>query len=54
MALYLQQLGEKLHSWSAVQEAVNAMGWVHQLSGLEPVTQSSFVQAIVAGLKKFR
>ena len=52
LALYLQHLGEKLHSWSAVQEAVNAIGWIHQLSGLEPVTQSPFVQATVAGLKR--
>lgn len=51
-ALYLQHLSEKLQSWSAVQEAVNAVSWVHQLSGLEPVTQSAFVQATVAGLKR--
>ena len=52
LALYLQHLGEKLHSSSAVQEAVNAIGWVHQLSGLDPVTQSPFVQATLAGLKR--
>ena len=51
-ALYLQHLGEKLHSSLAVQEAVNVIGWVHQLSGLDPVTQSPFVQATLAGLKR--
>ena len=49
--LYLQHLGETLHSWSVVQEAVNVVSWVHQLSGLETVAQSPFVQATVAGLK---
>ena len=51
--LYLQHLSEKLHSWSAAQEAVNAIGWVHQWSGLDRVTQSPSVQATVAGLKGF-
>ena len=52
LALYLQHLSEKLHSWSAVQEAVNAVSWVHQLSGRDPVAQSPFVQATLAGLKR--
>lgn len=51
-ALYLQHLGEKAQSWSAVQEAVNAVSWVHQLSGFEPIAQSPFIQATVAGLKR--
>ena len=50
--MYLQHLGEKKHPWSAVQEVVNVIGWVHQLSGLEPVTQLSFIQATVEGLKR--
>lgn len=51
-ALYLQHLGEKLKSWSAVQEAVNAISWVNQLSGISPIAQSPFVQATLAGLKR--
>ena len=52
LALYLQHLGETVHSWSAVQEAANAISWVHQMSGLEPVAQSPFVRATMAGLKR--
>lgn len=51
-ALYLQHLGETVHSWSVVQEAVNAIGWVHQLLGLEPIMQLPFVRATMAGLKR--
>ena len=51
-ALYLQHLGEERQSWSAVQEAVNAVSWVHQLSGFEPIARSPFVQATVDGLKR--
>ena len=51
-ALYLQHLGDTLQSWSAVQDAVNAVSWVHQLAGFEPVAQSPFVQATVDGLKR--
>ena len=52
LAPYFQHLGEKLHSSSAVQEAVNMIGWIYQWSGLDPVTQSPLVQAILAGLKR--
>ena len=52
LALYLQHLGETVCSWSAVQEAVSAIGWVHQISGLEPVAHSPFVCATMAGLKR--
>ena len=51
-ALYLQHLSESTHSLSAIQEAVNAIGWVNQLSGREPVAQSPLVRAMVAGLKR--
>ncbi len=34
--LYVQHVGETVKSKSAVQEAVNAIGWVHQLLGLPP------------------
>lgn len=50
--LYLQCLGQKSHSWSTVQEAVNAMCWIHHLSGLEPIAQSPLVQATVASLQR--
>ena len=49
LALYLQHLSQLSHSWSAVQEAVNGIEWVNHVSGLEPIAQSTFVWAIVAG-----
>ena len=52
LALYLKHLGESTQSLSAVQEAVNAMGWVNQLSGQEHIAQFPLVRATVAGLKR--
>ena len=51
-ALYLQHLGETVKSKSAVEEAVNAVSWVHQLSGLPAVTESPFVRATLSGLQR--
>ena len=51
-ALYLQHLSESTQSLSAVQEAANAIGWVNQLSGREPIAQSPLVQATLAGVKR--
>ena len=45
LPLYLQHLGESVKSKSAVEEAVNAIGWVHQVSGLPPIAESPFVRA---------
>ena len=50
-ALYLQHLGEAVQSKSAVEEAVNAIGWVHQLAGHPPIAASPFVRATLAGLQ---
>ena len=44
-ALYLQHLGETTQSKSSVEEAVNAVGWVHQISGLPSISASPFVRA---------
>lgn len=51
-ALYLQHLGVTARSKSAVEEAVNAIGWVHQLAGQPPITTSPFVRATLAGLQR--
>ena len=51
-ALYLQHLGETVQSKSAVEEAVNAIGWVHQLSGRPSLTESPFVCATLSGLQR--
>ena len=51
-ALYLQHLGGTVKSKSAIEEAVNAIGWVHQLSGHPHITESPFVRATLAGLQR--
>ena len=51
-ALYLQHLGEAVQSKAAVEEAVNAIGWVHQLAGHPPIVASPFVRATLAGLQR--
>ena len=50
--LYLQYLGEETHSKSAVEEACNAVAWVHTTAGLTPVTAHPFVKATLEGLQR--
>ena len=40
-ALYLQHVGDTTGSKSAVEEAVNAVSWVHHLAGYPSVLDSS-------------
>ena len=51
-ALYLQDLAETTESRAAVEAAANAVSWVHQLAGLEAITASPFVRAVLAGLQR--
>ena len=51
-ALYLQHLGDTTKSKAAIEEAVNAVGWLHKLSGLPPINESPFVEAVRAGLQR--
>ena len=51
-AIYLQHLGEVSSSKSAVQEVVNAISWVLQISGLSPISESPFVWATLSGLQR--
>ena len=51
-ALYLQHLGESSGSVVAVQAALNAVCWIHQLAGFPPPSSSGFVRATVAGLQR--
>ena len=51
-ALYLQHLGESVQSRAAVEEAVNAVGWVHQLGGQQPIAASPFVRAALEGFQR--
>ena len=51
IALYLQSLGEKSQSKSAVEEACNAVVWVHSTAGLPTPTTSPFVKAMLEGMQ---
>ena len=52
VALYLQHLKETKYSKSAVEEAVNALGWVHTMVGKPSPASSPFVQTVVEGMKR--
>ena len=51
-ALYLQHLGNTMKSKAAVEEAINAISWVHGLFGLPPVAKSPFVEAFLSRFAK--
>lgn len=51
-ALYLQHVSLTTQSKSAVEEAVNAVGWVNRLSGEPPIGASPFIQMTLAGLQR--
>lgn len=50
--LYLQDLGEKSSSSSAVLEAINAVSWVQRLAGVETVGRNQLVRAVSDGFKR--
>ena len=50
--LYLQHLGESSESKSAVEEAMNAVSWVQQLAGHQPVSAGSIARMTLAGLQR--
>ena len=52
VALYLQHLKEIKYSRSAVEEAVNALGWVHTMAGKPSPASIPFVQSVVEGMKR--
>ena len=51
-ALYLQHVGDSTASKSAVEEAVNSIGWVQQLAGFLPVAESPFVRMVLDGMQR--
>ena len=51
-ALYLQHLSESVQSKAAVEEAVHALSWLHEVAGLEPVSSVPIVQATLSGLRR--
>jgi len=50
--LYLQYLGKETHSKSAIEEACNAIAWVHTTAGLVSTTAHPFVKATLEGLRR--
>ena len=45
-AIYLQHLTETTLSKLAVETAINAVSWVHQLAGRKPIANSPFVHTV--------
>ena len=52
LALYLQHLAEQSKSKAAVEEACNALSWIHSSAGLTPPLADPFVKATMEGLQR--
>lgn len=52
LSLYLQSVADSAKSKSAVEEAVNAISWAHQMAGVPSPTESTFVKSAVQGLQR--
>ena len=51
LALYLEHLARLTESKAAVEEAANAIAWVHEIAGLPSPTSHAAVQAIMEGVR---
>ena len=51
-ALYLQHLSEESNSKASVEEACNAVSWVHTTAGLSSLSCDPFVKATLEGLQR--
>ena len=52
VVLYLQHIGDTVGSKAAVEEACNALAWVHSAAGLAPPMASPIVRATLEGLQR--
>ena len=52
LALYLQHVGETTQSKAAVEEAVHAASWMHELAGLPSIGSAPIVLATLSGLRR--
>ena len=52
LALYLQHIGDTVGSKASVEEAGNALTWVHTTAGLSSPLASPFVKATLEGLRR--
>lgn len=48
--LYLQHVGDSTQSSASVKEAVNALAWLHQLAGSQPLSSHPLVASTLAAL----
>ena len=51
-ALYIQHVADSTKSRAAVEVAVNAISWAHQMAGLQPISSSPFLRSVLAGLQR--
>jgi len=52
LVLYMQSLAELTRSKSAVEEACNAVAWVHAMANCHSPTKSHFVKTVLQGLQR--
>ena len=52
LVLYLQSLAESSSSKSAIEEAYNAISWVHAMASCDSPTESQFVRTVIQGLQR--
>ena len=52
LVLYLQSLAESSSSKSAIEEAYNAISWVHAMASCDSPTESQFVRTVMQGLQR--
>jgi len=50
-ALYLQHVADTVGSKSAIEKALNAVSWVHQLAGYHPLSESLVLHVVLEGLQ---
>ena len=52
LVLYMQSLAESSSSKSAIEEAYNAISWVHAMANYDSPTESQFVRTVMQGLQR--
>ena len=54
LMLYMQSVGERTRSKSAVEEAYNALAWAHRIGDQQSPTESAAVKFTLQGLQRQR
>ena len=50
--LYMQSVGERTKSKSAVEEAYNAIAWAHRVGDQQAPTESAAIKLTLQGLQR--